>query len=186
MDGLTLYVPKLEDLWFHQKMLADPDTMSYNTNWDVTYSGYHRDTGCIDFPESEWADWYHSMIGQEPQRFYAYIQRCSDGVWLGDVCFHYTPAQDWWDMGIVLYAPYRGQGYSVPALRLMLEHAFCRCRISRIHNDFEVARNEVSAWKAHLAAGFRDIGIQDGFRHMMITREDFLQYEAKQGLNRCL
>ena len=45
MEQLELYVPKLEDLWFYQKMMSDPETMSYNANWDVNYDGYHRDTG---------------------------------------------------------------------------------------------------------------------------------------------
>ena len=44
-DELELYVPKLEDLWFMAQMESDPDTMSYNRDWDVSYPGYHRDTG---------------------------------------------------------------------------------------------------------------------------------------------
>ena len=142
MEQLELYVPKLEDLWFYQKMMSDPETMSYNANWDVNYDGYHRDTGCVDYPDAVLPAWYENMVGQEPERFYAYIKRSADGAWIGDVNFHYNPAKDWWDMGIVLYAPYRGKGYAVPALKLMLEHAFRDCGISRIHNDFEVARNE--------------------------------------------
>lgn len=174
MEQLELYVPKLEELWFYQKMMADPETMAYNANWDVDYDGYHRDTGCIDFPEEEWADWYANWIGQEPKRYYAYIKRSADGVWIGDVNFHYTPDKDWWDMGIVIYAPFRGKGYAVPALRRMLEHAFHDCKVSRIHNDFEVARNEESAWEAHRKAGFKELGVENGFLQMMITREDFL------------
>ena len=42
MEQLELYVPKLEDLWFYQKMMSDPETMSYNAGWDVDYDGYHR------------------------------------------------------------------------------------------------------------------------------------------------
>ena len=39
MEQLELYVPKLEDLWFYQKMMSDPETMSYNANWDaVSYT----------------------------------------------------------------------------------------------------------------------------------------------------
>ena len=175
MHNLTLYIPKLEELWFYQKMLADPTTMSYNANWDVDSDGYHRDTGCIDFPESEWEAWYQRWIGQEPRRFYAYILRESDGQWIGDVNFHYTPEKDWWDMGIVIYAPYRGMGYATPALRLLLDHAFRVCGIGRIHNDFEAVRGEISAWQCHLSAGFRDLGITDGFRQMMITKEEYLK-----------
>ena len=47
-------------------------------------------------------------------------------------------------MGIVIYAPYRGRGYGVTALKLMLDHAF------------------------------RELGVEDGFFQMMITREDYL------------
>lgn len=174
MEQLELHVPKREELWFYQKMMADPETMSYNANWDVNYAGYHRDTGCIDFPEEEWADWYDDWMGQEPKRFYAYIKRSADGVWIGDVNFHYTPEKDWWDMGIVIYAPFRGKGYAVPALKRMLDHAFRDCGVSRIHNDFEVARSEVSAWEAHRKAGFKDLCVENGFLQMMITGEDYL------------
>ena len=168
-----LYVPQREDLWFYQKMMSDPNTMSYNADWDIDFDGYHRDTGCIDFPKEKWGGWYANWVGKEPDNFYAYIKRCADGAWLGDVNFHYTSEKDWWDMGIVIYAPYRGKGYAVPALGLMLEHAFRDCGISRIHNDFELARNEVSAWAAHRKAGFKELGVEGGFLHVMITREDY-------------
>lgn len=107
---LELYIPRLEDLWFYQQMTSDPETMAYNANWDVAYDGYHRDTGCIDCPDKALADWYDSWVGNEPERFYAYIKRSLDGAWIGDVNFHYTPEKDWWDMGIVMYAPLPGQG----------------------------------------------------------------------------
>ncbi len=173
MEKLELYVPKPEELWFRQQMMSDPETMSYNAGWDVSYNGYHEETGCVDFPKADWAEWYDCWIGHEPERFYAYIKRCSDGEWVGEINFHYTPEMDWWDMGIVIYAPYRGMGYSVTALRLMLDHAFQSCGVTRIHNNFEVARNEISAWRAHLSAGFRETGMIDGFKEMIITREDY-------------
>ena len=77
-------------------------------------------------------------------------------------------------MGIVMYAPFRGKGYAVPALRLMLDHAFRVCGISRIHNDFEAARNEHAAWETHRKAGFRELGAENRFLHMMITKEEYL------------
>jgi len=171
-EPLELYIPKLEDLWFYQKMMADPETMSYNAGWDVDYDGYHRDTGCIDYPDEVLPEWHASWVGQEPERFYAYIKRRSDGVWIGDVNFHYTPEREWWDMGIVPQAAHRGRGYAAPALRLLAEKAFA-CGVTRLHNDFEVARNEIPAWAAHLSAGFRDAGTANGVRHMLLTREGF-------------
>ena len=35
MEQLALYIPQLEDLWFYQKMMSDPETMAYSANWDV-------------------------------------------------------------------------------------------------------------------------------------------------------
>ncbi len=172
MEQFELYIPKLEDLWFYQKMMSDPETMSYNAGWDVDYDGYHKDTGCIDYPDEVLPDWHENWVGQEPERFYAYIQRCSDGAWIGDVNFHYTSEKDWWDMGIVIYAPYRGKGYAVPALRLLLERAFHVCGISRLHNDFETGRD--AAWAIHRKVGFKEMSVKDGFLHLILTKENYL------------
>ena len=81
-------------------------------------------------------------------------------------------------MGIVIYAPFRGKGYAVPALRLMLDHAFRICGFSRIHNDFEVARNEVVAWETHRKAGFKELGVEGGFLQLMITKEEYLHGDS--------
>ena len=176
---LDLYIPKLEELWFQQKLLSDPETMFYNKDWDVTYAGYHRDTGCVDFPQTQWAEWYADWIGQEPKRFFAYVRRKADGAWIGTVEYHYEAKDDWCEMGIVLYAPYRGMGYAVPALKLMLDHAFRDCKVSRIHNDFELSRNEVSAWKTHFSAGFREVSRENGWLTVMLTRDQWLEDEEK-------
>lgn len=159
---VELYVPKLEDLWFYQKMMSDPETMSYNDPWG----------GCIDYPDEILPGWYAKWVGKEPERFYAYIKRSSDGAWIGDVNFHYTPERDWWDMGIVIYAPYRGKGYAVPALKLLLDHAFRDCGISRLHNDFETTRD--AAWSIHRKVGFKEMGVEDGILQLMLTKEDYL------------
>ena len=172
MEQLELYIPKPEDLWFYQKMMADPDTMSYNAGYDIDSGRYHRDTGCIDYPDEILPAWYAHWVGQEPDRFYAYIKRSSDGAWIGDVSFHYTPEQDWHDMGIVLYAPYRGQGYATPALELLLDRAFRVCGISRLHNDFEATR--VAARAIHRETGFQEIRRENGFLHLLLTKEDYL------------
>ena len=159
---VELYIPKLEDLWFYQKMMSDPETMSYNGPWG----------GCIDYPDEVLPDWYANWVGQEPDRFYAYIKRSSDGTWIGDLNFHYTPEKDWWDMGIVIYAPFRGKGYAVPALRLLLDQAFRVCGISRLHNDFETTRD--AAWAIHRKVGFKEMGVEDGLLQLMLTKEDYL------------
>ena len=169
MAQLELYIPKLKDLWFSQKMRSDPETMSYNDPWG----------GCIDFPEEEWSDWYSHWIDREPMRFYAYIQR-EDGTWIGDVNFHYTPEKDWWDMGIVIYAPYRGNGYAFPALQLLADQAFRVCGISRLHNDFEDSRS--AAYHIHKKLGFQDLGLENGLRQLILTKEAYLISKTAAGI----
>ena len=66
MEQLELYIPKLEDLWFYQKMMSDPETMSYNANWDVDYDGYHKDTGCIDYLDEVLRDCHKCWGGRAP------------------------------------------------------------------------------------------------------------------------
>lgn len=164
---MELYIPKLQDLWFYQKMLSDPVTMSYNDPWG----------GCIDFPKEEWVAWYDRWIGREPERFYAYIQ--VDNTWVGDVNFHYTPEKEWWDMGIVIYAPYRGRGYAFPALQLLAERAFRVCGIARLHNDFE--DNRSAALHIHRKLGFQEIGLENGLIQLLLTKEDYLEINATDG-----
>ena len=33
---ITSYTPQIEDLWFKESMLSDPETMSYNHAWGGT------------------------------------------------------------------------------------------------------------------------------------------------------
>jgi RimJ/RimL family protein N-acetyltransferase len=75
-------------------------------------------------------------------------------------------------MGIVIFAPYRGKGYAVPALKLLLDHAFRVCGISRLHNDFETTRDV--AWAIHRKVGFKEMGVENGLLQLMLTKEDYL------------
>ena len=49
MKNIILIEPKLEEYYYEQKLLSDKQTMSYNAGYDVSFSGYHYDTGRIDF-----------------------------------------------------------------------------------------------------------------------------------------
>ena len=116
-ETLELYIPKPEDGRFYVQMMSDPETMAYNAPW-------FPPDGCIPEAEQEWKRLSSDWIGHEPERFYAYLRRTADGAFVGDVNFHYTPARDWWDMGIVIYAPERGKGYGKEGLRLLAAYAF--------------------------------------------------------------
>lgn len=169
---LERFIPKPEDLWFREKMLTDPATMSYNMGYEP-FPGYHADTGCIDFPKEKWENWHGWMMNHEPERFFAYVRRKEDGQWVGDVAYHHTPKKGWWDMELLIYAPYRGLGYGTPALTPLLDRAFQEEAITQIHNYFETSRKR--ARSAHLHAGFREVEQEQDVLHFIITREQWLR-----------
>lgn len=170
-ESICLHIPAYEELWYRKKLMQDPDTMSYNKGYDLDFAGYDKKTGCISFPEEEWADWYDWFVGQEPLRFYAYIVRESDGAFIGEVNVHKNSDASWYDMGIVLEAGYRGSGYAVAALRLLLRHVFESMGATSVHNSFEEERT--AALLAHLSAGFTEYRRTDGLVELAISREKY-------------
>lgn len=163
-NELKLYLPRAEDGWFYIKMLSDSATMAYNAPW-------FPPDGCIPQPEAAWEELRANWFGREPERFYAYLQRTSDGVFVGDVNFHYDPDHRWWDMGIVIYAPERGKGYGKAGLRLLCDRAFRVAGIACLHNTFETTRT--AAYHIHKAVGFRDAGEEDGTVRLLLTKQDY-------------
>ena len=66
---IKCYQPTLDELWFRESLMADPDTMSYNDAWG----------GTIPFPREDWEDWYQYWIEEpEGRRFYRYLPHHSD------------------------------------------------------------------------------------------------------------
>lgn len=170
-ESLYLHVPECGELWYRQKMMQDPETMGYNKGYDMDFAGYDKTTGCIAFPKQEWADWYAYFVGNEPQRFYAYVARKEDGAWIGEVNVHRALDAGWYEMGIVLEAGYRKKGYAEEALRLLLKHAFEKMGADKVHNEFEAERT--AAVRAHLAAGFTVCREKDNVVELLITREQY-------------
>ena len=154
--GLELYIPAPEDMWFTKVLQEDPGTMAYNAGWNISYSGYHPDSGCIDFPQEKWAEKHARWVGHEPERFYAFVREQRTGRFVCEVNYHYVPEKDWWDMGVLVYEPYRGCGYGSHSLELLLHQAFAVDGIDRLHNDFEDTRT--AALAIHRKAGFREVG----------------------------
>ena len=173
-NRLCLHVPALSELWYRKQLMEDPATMDYNRGYNLPFDGYHPETGCIDFPEGEWADWHAYFIGQEPERFYAYVMRKADGVFIGEVNIHRNPDALWHDMGVVIEGRYRGMGYGKEALSLLLAHAFEGLHADAVHNDFEDARS--AAVRVHRACGFTEFSRENGVLELLITRE---QYEKR-------
>ena len=98
---------------------------------------------------------------------------------MGDVNYHYNPERDWYDMGIVIYAPERGKGYGRQGLRLLLDRAFRTDNIPRLRNAFEDARS--AALHIHREAGFREIEKEGGLLQLELTREEYLAGSTADG-----
>lgn len=175
-ESLFLHIPAYEELWYRRKLMQDPDTMNYNKGYDLNFDNYDKTTGCIAFPEKEWADWYSYFIGQEPRRFYAYIVRESDGEFIGEVNVHINEDANRYEMGILLEAKYRGNGYGATALRLLLQRAFEKIGAEVVHNEFEEERR--AAVQTHLSVGFTMNRKENGILDFTISKKQYFQLRS--------
>ena len=180
---LKLHIPMFDELWYRQKLIQDVKTMSYNKGYDISFEGDHKDTGCIDFPKESWQEWFEYFINKEPERFYAYIVRLEDDTFIGEVNIHKSHGEPWHEMGIVLEAKYRCQGYATEALNLLLTHAFNKLNITAIHNSFEEMRT--AAVYTHLSAGFTEYHRENGLLEVLITKVQWIQKNAELGNADC-
>lgn len=137
MANLELYVPKLEDYWFEELMESDPETMSYNAGYDVSYYGYHYDTGCIDFPKERWIITYERRVNEN--RYFAYLKDTSIDEYVGYCNYHYVESEKRYECGIVIYSKFRGKGYAKAGLRLLCDEAK-KNGVTELYDNFEIDR----------------------------------------------
>ena len=111
---LTLYKPSIDDLWFRQQMLEDPDTMAYNRAWG----------GTISFPKEKWKSWHDRWLcGPEGKRFYRYLKDDETGSFVGEIAYHWDEEEGICLADVIVFASCRGQGYGREGLRLLCESA---------------------------------------------------------------
>lgn len=137
MKNLSLYVPELEDYWYEAKVQSDPLSMDYNAGYDVSYDGYHRDTGCIDFPKDKWEETYNKRMNDN--KYFAYIKDNDLNEFVGYVNYHYNKSDDRYECGILIESTYRGKGYSKDALKLLCDKAR-EDGIKELYDNFEISR----------------------------------------------
>ena len=137
MKRLELVVPRLEDYWYEKRCLEDPETMSYNAGYDVSYYGYHYDNGCIDFPEERWKISFDRRVNEN--KYFAYLRDVTTGEFVGYVNYHYNNSDNRYDCGIVIESRYRGKGYSKEGLRLLVKEAFDN-GVEALYDNFEKDR----------------------------------------------
>ena len=121
MKNIELVIPKLNQYSYEQKLESDSKTMSYNAGYDVSYFGYHYNTGCIDFPKEKWRDTYNKRINEN--KYFAYIKDCTINRYVGYVNYQYNKNDNIYECGVLIESKYRGKGYSKDALRLLVKEA---------------------------------------------------------------
>lgn len=111
---LKLYKPKLDDLWFRERLMNDPETMSYNNAWG----------GTIPFPKDKWSNWYNQWIIQhEDKRYYRYLLCKETNEFVGEIAYHFDDSSNMYIANIIVYANYRGHGYGTEGLNLLCNEA---------------------------------------------------------------
>ncbi len=156
--NLSLYIPTLEDYWYEEKLESDPETMSYNKGYDVSYYGYHYDTGCIDFPKEKWEETYNKRIKEN--KFFAYIKDDDLNEFIGYCNYQYNKTDNRYECGVLVEAKYRGKGYSKESLKLLCDEAR-KNGIKELYDNFEKDR-ENNTLKIFESVGFKVVKEQTG------------------------
>ena len=126
-------IPSLDDLWFRQAMMADPETMSYNHAWG----------GTIPFPEDRWKGWYDRwIVCHENKRYYRYLKTPADHF-VGEIAYHYDDERRIFVSNVIIHAPYRGIGYGGRGLDLLC-NAAKKNGVTVLHDDIAIDNPGIS------------------------------------------
>ena len=137
--------------------------MAYNIGYGET-----NGTGCINFNESIWKDWFSRWVNNTPERYYAYIIKVDEDIPVGEVALRYVHEKNSYCVNIIVEARHRGNGFSEQALRLLIDIAFKELGADRIFDDFPKSR--MSAEKLFKKVGFKRVS--DDI--VELTKQDYL------------
>lgn len=149
-NKVKLRIPKFEELEYRRKLLSDRVTMSYNIGY-----GDNDGTGCIEFDENAWKDWFFRWVNNMPERYYAYIIKADENTPIGEVALRYVSEKNSYCVNIIVEAKYRGNGFSEQALRLLVDTAFRELGADKVFDDFPKSR--ISAEKVFKKVGFKRV-----------------------------
>lgn len=158
---LEFYVPARAELGVRQTWLRDPEFMAYNAGWDVSHPGYDRDTGCVEWPESEWEAFAERLALPADRQGYFYVRDTETGELVGHA--HYTIEPDGAaHIGLNIVPGCRGRGLGGRVLRLLVERVWRDTLAGEIVNDFEDEREPAA--RVHRRCGFvPDPGTRSGW-----------------------
>ena len=136
------HIPQLEDLWFREALLTDPDTMSYNNAWG----------GTIPFPHEKWGEWYKNWVKKPDKCFYRYIAAGKSRSFVGEAAWHYDADRGIYLTDVIILARCRGRGYGRAGLELLCAAAR-EAGIRELYDDIAIDNPGVSLF---LRCGFRE------------------------------
>lgn len=175
MKRIVLHKPSVNELWFRQKCMSDPKTMQYNAGYNVSYDGYHKNTGCIDFPQEKWQEWANVKLN-DPNFFYAYILDVETNEFVGYVNFNINPKTQKATMGIVVKSAFHGKAYMRPAMIKLIDIA--KQKGVKFLTDTVPESREI-ALKVFYDLGFKKIG---EFKSVKFDKEEIVA-EIEKELN---
>ena len=167
--GLSLYTPKLEDLWFREEFMADPATMSYNNAWG----------GTIPFPKEDWKTWYETWVNPlDDKHFYRYL-KTAEGEFIGEVAYHIEDESNMCLADVIIASKYRGRGYGNEGLLLLCEQA----KENGIECIYDNIAIDNTAVKLFIEAGFTEEYRTDEFIFLKKDLKDNGIYGKEKWLN---
>lgn len=149
---LYLYKPSCRELDYRRKLLSQPDTMSFNKGYHLDLDNYDNETGCINFVEKYWSDWYARWNNRDTKNYYAYIMEKESKRSIGEVALRYEKEKNAYCVNIIIEAEFRGRGYSEEAIRLLVDTAFNQLGADKLYDDFPDTR--ISAERVFKKIGF--------------------------------
>lgn len=131
--------------------MRDPEFMAYNAGWNVGYPGYDRETGCIEWPESEWDAFAKRLALPADRQGYFYVRDTEAGAFVGHA--HYMVEPDGAaHIGLNIVPARRGGGRGGQVLHLLVERIWQGTAVEEIVNEFDDER--AAAASVHRKCGF--------------------------------
>ena len=139
---ISFYKPLIDDLWFREAMMADPETMSYNNAWG----------GTIPFPREKWAEWYDFWVKNPDKRFYRYIATGKSRSFVGEAAYHYDEDLQVYLADIIVSAKCRKRGYGKAGLQKLCAAA----KAAGIPEMYDNIARDNPGIRLFLQCGFRE------------------------------
>ena len=148
---VAFHVPIRAEFGVRQTWLCDPEFMAHNAGWDLSYEGYDRDTGCIQWPESEWDAFAERLALPADRQGYFFVRDTATGEFVGHA--HYTVQPDGAALiGLNVVPSRRARGLGERVLRPLVDRVWRDTTAVEIVNDFEDEREPAVC--VHRRCGF--------------------------------